>query len=271
MKHKQAIYFDRNNERKFVRAEKLNSEPEIIVELKNYNLLDTTEEFELRIVDNSLNDKKSHFRLLNSENSTRFYSDYDSERHDVKITSICENLNTEKAEIKIITKDFNLFPHSDKILKTINQYKFQEEVVRETEIDKPYARFDIFGIDNYFVTSNKRPEIIIEVIDEKFQNKDLFDFLVEKTKKSSLIVLYFFIEDENLYNKTIKNNNKIEFRISCYLLNGQFYYCSLPLKKPAHNIEEEIDNEYTYFNYVEQKIIKPIKKKQKINIKELKM
>ena len=270
MKHKQAIYYDRNGERKSIKSEILNQDLAIIVELKNYNLLDVTEEFELRIVDNSTNNKKSHFRLLNAENSSRFYEDYDSERHDDKIQIICEILNSDKAKINFIYKDFSTYPSADKNLKSLSQYKFQDEVIRETEVDKPFARFDIFGIDNSFSTSVKRPEIIIEVVDENFQNKDLFDFLIAKTQKTSLLVIYYFMENENLYNKFIPNVNKIDFRISCYLLKGQFYYCGIPLIKPEHKIESEIDNEYSYYNYVEQKIIKPIKKGQKININELK-
>lgn len=270
MKHKKAIYYDKNGNRKTFEAKLLNQDENSIVELKKYNLLDVTEEFDLCIVDNSTNNKISHFRLVNADNDSRFYNGYDSKRHDEKINNIIEQFEIDNVQINFTYKDFSNYPPKENPLITLKEYVFKDEVYRETEKNKPYARYDIYGIDKSYVVSQKRPEIIIEVVDENFQNKDLFNFLIEKTSTNSLIILYYFMESEGYYNKYTLIDNKLEFRISCYIENGIFYYCGIPLKIPNHNLQEEIDNTYRYFNYVEQRIIKPIKKGKKIAISELK-
>lgn len=270
MKHKKAIYYNKDGNRKTFEAKLLNEDKNSIVELKKYNLLDATEEFELCIVDNSTNDKISHFRLINAENDSRFYDGYDSKRHDEKISNIIEQFATENVQINFTYKDFSQFPHKENTLIKLNDYVFKDEVYRETEKNKPYARYDIYGIDKSYIVSKKRPEIIIEVVDENFQNKDLFNFLIQKTTTNSVLILYYFMEKDGYYNKCSLTDNKIEFRVSCYIKNGIFYYCGIPLIVPNHFLQEEIDNQYRYFNYVEQKIIKPMKKGKDVAINELK-
>lgn len=270
MKHKKAIYYNKDGNRKTFEAKLLNEDKNSIVELKKYNLLDATEEFELCIVDNSTNDKISHFRLINAENDSRFYDGYDSKRHDEKINDIIGQFAVENVQINFTYKDFSQFPHKENTLIKLNDYVFKDEVYRETEKNKPYARYDVYGMDKSYIISQKRPEIIIEVVDENFQNQDLFNFLIQKTTTNSLIILYYFMESEGYYNKYELINNILEFRISCYMKNGIFYYCGIPVKMPNHYLQEEIDNSYRYFNYVEQKIIKPIKKGKKVAINELK-
>lgn len=215
MKHKKAIYYNKTEERCFIEAEKLNSESNIIVELKNYALLDSSEEFELSIVDNSANSKKSHFRLKTNEYASKFYSDNDSEEHDNKIIALNEILNKVNQKIIFEYKDFNYFALIKKELIKLNDYFFKEEVKKETELGKPYARFDIFGMDNSLCIKKNRPEVIIEVIDENFHDSDLFNFLIGKTLKASTIVIDYFIKNEILYNSiTLNSENKKIFRIS---------------------------------------------------------
>lgn len=272
MKHRKAIYFDKNGDRQSIRAEILNEDPSSIVELRNYRLLDVTEEFEMCIVDHSLNHKKSHFRLLKKENSSRYYEFYDSERHDNKIIEIHEVLETNKKQINFVFKDFRIYPSPQNLssFKTISNYSFYDETVKETEKGKPFARYDLYGLDNQLSVSPNRPEIIIEVVDENFNDKDLFNFLIKKSSINSLVVIYYYVNEESLYNKYFIEDNKFKFRISCYIENGVFYYCGIPLIIPSHILQESIDNEYRYFNYVEQMIIKPIKKGSRINISEIK-
>ena len=257
MKHKKAIYYDRNGNRKTFEARLLNQDESSIIELKKYPLFDETEEFKLCIVDNTTNDKISHFRLLNAENDSRFYNDYDSKRHDEKINDIIEKFAVENVQINFTYNDFSNYPSEYKPLIKLNDYVFKDEVYRETEKNKPYARYDIYGMDKSHIVSQKRPEIIIEVVDENFQNKDLFNFLIQKTTSNSLIVIYYFLENESKYNECPLTDNKIKFRISCFIKNGIFYYCGIPLFVPDHYLPDEIDNEHRYFSYVEQKIIKP--------------
>lgn len=270
MKHKKAIYYNKDGNRKIFEAKLLNEDKNSIVELKKYNLLDVTEEFELCIVDNTTNDKISHFRLINSENDSRFYNGYDSKRHDEKIIDIIEKFTVKNVQINVSYKDFSLFEKKEKSLIELNDYVFKDEVYKETEKNKPYARYDIYGMDKSLIISQKRPEIIIEVVDENFQNKDLFNFLIQKTTTNSVLILYYFMEKDGYYNKCSLTNNKIEFRVSCYIQNGIFYYCGIPLIVPNHFLQDEIDNPYLYFNYVEQKIIKPMKKGKDVAIRELK-
>lgn len=270
MKHKKAIYYDKNGNRKTFDAKLLNFDESNIVELKRYPLFDTTEEFELCIVDNTTNNKISHFRLVNADNDSRFYNGYDSKRHDEKINQIIEKFKSDNVQIEFTYKDFSKYPSKENALIKLSEYIFKDEVYKETKKNKPYARYDIYGMDKSYIVSQKRPEIIIEVVDENFQNADLFNFLIEKTATNSLIVLYFFMEGKSYYNDINLTGNKLDFRISCYIQNGIFYYCGIPLKIPNHNLKEENDNTYRYFNYVEQKIIKPIKKGKKIAISELK-
>jgi hypothetical protein len=139
-----------------------------------------------------------------------------------------------------------------------------------TEVNKPYARFDIFGVDKTLSTSKKHPEIIIEVVDTCFHNADLFNFLIEETKKTSLIVMYYFIPKEKTYNAVRKIGNNLEFRISCYIKNGIFFYCGIPVEIPDHGLQKEINNLYRKYNFIEQEIIKPIKAGRKIDIANLK-
>lgn len=270
MKHTKAIYYNKTGERCFVKAEKL-ADQLIIVELKNYTLLDSSEEFELSIVDNSVNSKKSHFRLKTNEYASKFYSNNDSEEHDNKIISLNEILNKENLKIVFEYNDFNDFPHTNKELIKLNDYVFKDEVTKETEIGRPYARFDIFGTDNNLCITKNKPEVIIEVIDENFHDKDLFNFLIDKTLKSSTIVIYYFIKNENRYNSiTLDTENKKIFRISCFIKNGKFFYCGLQLKMNDNEISNTIDNKYRYFNFIEQTIIKPIKKGINVDIKKIK-
>ncbi|MDR2085298.1 MAG: hypothetical protein LBP67_09935 [Bacteroidales bacterium] len=270
MKHKVAIYYDKEGDRKCFRADELNKDKATIVELKKYDLFDSTEEFKLTTVDLSHTDKRTHFRLLNPTHEMKFYMSDDSDKHDEKISELMSVLNGEYQKIKFVYKDFSTYPAEEKELVAISQYVFQDEVARETEVDKPYARFDIFGMDKTLSTSRKRPEIIIEVVDKCFHNADLFNFLVDKTKKTSLIVLYYFILEENRYNTIKKTGNSVDFRISCYIKNGVFFYCGIPVEVPNHYLQEEIDNIYRDFNFVEQNIIKFIKRKEKIDIAALK-
>ncbi len=119
--------------------------------------------------------------------------------------------------------------------------------------------------------SKNRPEIIIEVVDENFHDKDLFNFLIKKTLKTSTIVIYYFIKTESKYNKIILDEEtKKIIRISCFIKNGKFFYCGIPLNLNNNEISETIENNYRYFNYVEQSVIKPIKKGGFIDIKKLK-
>lgn len=271
MKHKIAIYYDKSNDRCIFRANQLSFDPKTIIELKKYKLLDSTEEFELVIVDNSLNDRISHLRLKINENVNRFYSESDSLLHDNKIIEIIKILKTKDTTISFKYKDFNQYPSVTKELIQLNQYIFEDEVTKETIIGQPYARYDIYGIDNALCVSKKRPEIIIEVVDENFHNQDLFNFLIEKSKTTSTIVIYYFLKKEKKYNEVPNNENKYkEFRISCFIKEGIFYYCGIPLILDDHDISQKIENKYRYFNFVEKEIIKPIRKGQDINIKNLK-
>jgi len=271
MKHKKAVYYNKNQERCFIRAEKLNSDPNTIVELKQYQLFDSTEEFELTIVDNTLNDRKSHFRLKTNEFSKRFYEGSDSEQHDNKIIELVNKLNSEKSKVSFKYNDFSAYPSVQKDLIKFSQYIFKDEVTKETETGFPYARYDIFGLDSEFCVSKNRPEVIIEVVDESFSEMNLFNYLIERTKKTSLIVIYYFLKNEKRFNDLIidEPNNKT-FRVSAFIRNGLFYYCGIPLHPKEHEITNDIDNEYRYYNFVEREIIKPIKKGQDIKIKKLK-
>ena len=187
-----------------------------------------------------------------------YISGNDSEKHNLQILKLYDFF-TENNQISVIFNDLSIYPMGKCCLVEVKNYTFKIELTRETEINKPYARYDLYGIDRNLCVTSKKPEFIIEVIDTHFQNKDLFNFLLNKTKNSSIIIIYIYL---NNYYNVIENN---QLRISSYIKNGTFYHCGIPLTLPKKELNN-IDNPYHYYNFVEKHIIIPIQKQQKIDV-----
>lgn len=264
MKYNKVYYYDKNGVRTEFLSKNLDTK-ENIAALKEYEIWDDTETILLTPTDFvEYKTRKSFFRAKPNQ-PNRLIGSEETENHDLTIEKIYNDLN-DSNNLRIWYKDFNYYPAKDKPLLDIQSYNWNFEVSRELTNLEQIARFDIFGTCLNGTLSNKRPEIIIEVIDSHFLEKDLFISLRERTVQTSTLILFYFIENENLYNKINKNN----LRISAFMKDGNFYYGGIMIKELTTKIQDNIQNKYLYYNQINQNFIKVIRKGKKIDIKQLK-
>jgi hypothetical protein len=264
MKYNKVYYYDKNDTRKEFFSKNLDTK-ENIASLKEYEILDDTETIHLTPVDFvEHKTRKSFFKALSNQ-TNRLFGKEQSEIHDLKTSKVFDYL-LESDRLKIWSKDFNGYPPIELIISKIQNYQWNFEVTREIINSDKNARFDIYGTCKNGTLSPKRPEIIIEIIDTHFLDKNLFLSILERTKQLSTIVLFYFIENENFYNKMIKN----DLRVSAFMRNGAFYYGGIKIKEPKSKIQDDIENKYIYFNYINQNFIKQIRKGNILDLKTIK-
>lgn len=264
MKYNKVFYYDKAGVRQEFLSKDLDTK-EHIAALKEYEIWDDTESILLSPTDFVEHETRISFFRAKPNQPNRVYGNDESENHDLVVARIFNNL-TLNDKLKIWYKEFINFPPQDKTLIEIQSYNWNFEVSRELNDPNKIARFDIFGTCAKGTLSRKRPEIIIEVIDTHFLDKDLFVYLRERTSKTSTLVLFYFIENENLYNKSTEN----ELRISAFMKGGDFYFGGIKIKEMEPEIQDEIQNQYFYYNQINQNFIKKIRKGNRIDFKQLK-
>ena len=235
MKYSKVYYYDKDGVRQEFYSKNLDTK-ENIAALKEYEIWDDTESILLSPTDFVEHKTRKSFFRAKPNQPNRISGGEETEKHDIIVDKIFNNLNKSKKTV-IWYKNFIDYPPKDTTIIEIQDYNWNFEVSRELfDFDK-MARFDIFGTCIKGTLSPKRPEIIIEVIDTHFLDKDLFIKLRSKTKKTSTLVLFYFAENENLYNKSSEN----ELRISAFMRNGEFYYGGILIKEMKLKIQEEIE------------------------------
>ena len=264
MKYNKVYYYDKNGIRQEFYSKKLDTK-ENIAALKEYEVWDDTESILLSPTDFVEHKTRKSFFRAKPNQPNRIAGSEESEKHDLVIEKIYNKL-LEFKKLKIWYKDFIDNKPKDTSLIEIQSFNWNFEVSREINGLEKMVRFDIYGTCSKGTLSPKRPEIIIEVIDTHFLDKDLFVALREKTCKTSTLILFYFTENESLYNK-IENNG---LRISAYLKNGKFYFGGILINELEPEIQEEIQNQYLYYNQINQNFIKKIRRGEKIDIYQLK-
>ncbi len=264
MKYNKVYYYDKEGNRQEFFARNLDTK-ENISALKEHEIYDDTETIMLVPVDFVEHKKRKSFFKAKPNQVNRLFGKEDSETHDIKIDEIYDKLLASR-KLKVWSKDFSGYPPKELPICKIQDYNWNFEVTREVLKTEKNARFDIYGACKNGTLSIKRPEIIIEVIDTHFLDKDLFLLLLERTKQISCIILFYFVQNENFYNKFDIN----DFRISAFIKDGKFYYGGIQIKEPKSDIQNDIENKYNYYNYINQYFIKNIRKGKTLDLKTIK-
>jgi hypothetical protein len=264
MKYNKVFYYDKNGLRKEFLAKNLDSK-ENVAALKKYEIWDDTELIQLTPVDFVEHETKSSFFRAVPNQPNRLVGSDESFLHDQKVNELYEALSAFQ-RLKVWFKDFSYYPSKDSVLCDLQTYTWNFEVTRELYDFDQKVRFDIFGQCSKGTISKKRPEVIVEVVDSHFLDADVFNSLRERTKQLSSIVLFYFLANENLYNRV--ENDKL--RVSSFMKDGHFYYGGILIREFEPKIQDEIQNRYLYYNQISQFYIKPIRTGKKLNIGEIK-
>jgi hypothetical protein len=264
MKYRKIYYYDKDGIRQEFYAKDLDTK-ENIAALKEYEIWDDTESILLTPTDFVEHKTRKSFFRAKPNQPNKISGSEESEKHDLIVEKIYTEL-IDFIKLKIWYKDFIDNKPKDTTLIEVQSFNWNFEVTREINDFEKMARFDIYGACSKGTLSSKRPQIIIEVIDTHFFEKDLFVALREKSRNTSTLILLYFTENENLYNK-IQNN---ELRITAYFKNGDFYYGGILIKELEPEIQDEIQNPYLYYNQINQNFIKKIRKGKKVDIYQLK-
>jgi len=263
MKYNKVYYYDKNGVRTEFLSKYLDTK-ENIAALKEYDIWDDTETLSLTPTDFVEHKTRKSFFRAKPNQPNKLTESEESETHDLVTEKVYYNLKYSDYT-KIWYKDFTTFPAKDKTLLNLQSYNWNFEVTRELTNSEQITRHDIYGTCRNGTLSAKRPEIIIEVIDSHFLDKDIFVCLRERTKQHSTVILFYFTENEHRYNKTDKN----DLRISAFMKDGAFFYGGIQIMELTPKIQDDIQNKYLYYNQVNQYIIKIIRKGNKINISQL--
>lgn len=264
MKYNKVYYYDIKDNRQEFFAKNLDTKENIAV-LKKHEIWDDTETLLLTPVDYVNHEtKRSYFRSIPNQPNRLLCLD-ESYEHDTKVDEIYDTL-IKSNNLKIWFKDFTGYPATNSTISKLQNYHWNFEVSRELYGFDQRVRFDLFGQCANGTISEKRPELIIEVIDSHFLDENLFVYLRSRTKQMPCVVLFYFISTENMLNKSDHN----DLRISAFMKDGEFYYGGIQIREFEPEIQEEINNPYLYYNQINQNIIKPIRKGKKLDIGKLK-